>query len=1819
MKLKLRTFSAVKTFCPISLRSLIGTTLVLALGAGNVWGQTALQNFGSGTGSHTSTTGSTSFIPNPTGSGTTFARAGGLGSINLGNTSNPLSTVGSFLRGVASSTTAVSKATPIASYTGAPEFYTSFKVLFGNSSGASGVSTGVWSFYQGAGVMYTDNNNFAGAQVFTGLQFTYGASGAITLNYRSGGSWVTTGLTSSSFTQGTVYSIEIVANNKSSGTINYNYNGNSQSVDVQRFDLYINGTIVGDDLASAQLPAGNSINATTFIGVSSTSNAANVFVDDFAVYNAVPTSIGVTTPSLTTPSANSIADVFSTLGATITSDGGSAITARGTAFNTTSPVAAIDNALAEGGTTIGAFSHSRTGLSPQTRYFYVGYATNANGTGLSSEGQFRTLSSPPTSQASAVNASTVSATQIDLSITAATFPGSGATQAGYVIIYTTGTPSLSSTNGQAPAAGVGTIFTTSATNLPSTPATSINVTGLTSGTTYNFLVVPYTWDGTNTSTYNYLTASAPTASATTASGAPTLSTPTASAITNNSANLGATVVTDGGSALTERGTAFKTSSPVLATDNALAEGGTAVSAFTQNRTGLSPETQYFFVGYATNGSSTAISSEGSFRTLSNPPTAQAALSAAAASTSQINLTITAASFPASGATQAGYVVIYATSTPTFTATNGQAPAAGVGTIFATSATTLPSTPATTVNVTGLTQSTAYNFLIVPYTWDGVNASSYHYLTASAPTASATTISPLLIAAWDFTGESSPNTSLSDTSTSVLSSVPNLVRGPNAASSSGSNSFRTTGFQNNGISTSNTDYFQTFVTSNTHNLSLRNIEARFVGTSTFFASPGVTSQFAYSLDGVNFTLIGSPQTSALLTLQFDLSGVSALQNIATGTTVTLRYYASGQTTTGGWGFSSSSAGVYGLKIEGQASASTSPFISVTPTSLTSFTQSSSSPSTEQTYTVSGNNLPGDVTITPPTGFEISTTTGGSFSATNPITLNVSGGDIVGEPVTIYVRQNASSLGAISGNIAHSSTGANNPNVAVSGTRTGTYYSKSIGNLDETATWGLNTDGTGTSPSNFTADGIIYEIRNRATSTIGANWTVSGSSSKIVVESGDFTIPAGFAVTGTIDVNAGAELTIENTTQPTLGSIAIGSTIQYNNIAITIPQTTYSNLTLSGTGTKTFAGNTTTVAGNLLIDNTTLNAPSSSPFATISLSGNLTYQGTVTNPADANSITLETNGVAAGTQTITANGNTVRFFRIQSITANTILMSSTGGSSNIVVGNSASGGITLTNGSVLNLNGNDLTFLSGGGANLNLGTSGSISGGATTDLTFARGGSSSLGTLRMTSGANSVRSLTLNHSGSSNTTLTLGNAIEVTEELNITAGSLISNGNLTLKSTSAASTARINGGTNSSITGNVNFERNLPWAGAGNNGFRFTTHSLRTAPVINTISGLPVATNTLILFNEANNNYEGISNRAGTWPVAAGYGVWTNAANTLTYVGEPQLNTVGPISLPRTNQGWHYLGNPFPSVLDWDAVSRTQVDNAIYVWEKDNTGEGNGVWGSYVNGVTANNGSRYIAPGQGFAVRSQAGSPEITFPAAARSTAANPAYYRQANVQGDLLRVRITKASNQFSLETVIRFRDQATASFDGTYDAQFVSDFSNASPDLYTTDAQGEKYSINSMAPLGTQPVLVPLQLETFGAGNYSFTFNSSAMVSGASVQLEDTKTATFTHIANGDIINFTAGTNDATSRFRLHFNGLATSVAANSLDQVQVYTFEGKLYIRGMEQAEQLRIVDMTGRVVYQNSAVQLSAEGLQPQLAAGTYLVQLVGKQGVKTAKVQF
>lgn len=105
------------------------------------------------------------------------------------------------------------------------------------------------------------------------------------------------------------------------------------------------------------------------------------------------------------------------------------------------------------------------------------------------------------------------------------------------------------------------------------------------------------------------------------------------------------------------------------------------------------------------------------------------------------------------------------------------------------------------------------------------------------------------------------------------------------------------------------------------------------------------------------------------------------------------------------------------------------LTISTSTLTGFTYTTAGPSTEQLFNVSGIGLTGNVTVTPPADYEISTGTGASFVATNPITITQVGG-VVNQ--NIYVRLKAGlTAGQYNENIVLTSSGATTQNVACTG--------------------------------------------------------------------------------------------------------------------------------------------------------------------------------------------------------------------------------------------------------------------------------------------------------------------------------------------------------------------------------------------------------------------------------------------------------------------------------------------------------------------------------------------------------------------------------------------------------------------------------------------------------------------------------------------------------------------------------------------------------------------------------------------------------------------
>jgi len=97
----------------------------------------------------------------------------------------------------------------------------------------------------------------------------------------------------------------------------------------------------------------------------------------------------------------------------------------------------------------------------------------------------------------------------------------------------------------------------------------------------------------------------------------------------------------------------------------------------------------------------------------------------------------------------------------------------------------------------------------------------------------------------------------------------------------------------------------------------------------------------------------------------------------------------------------------------------------------------------------------------------------------------------------------------------------------------YYSKPSGNLNDTATWGSNTNGTGISPSNFNGNNTYYFVHNQSNSTINAAWSIGGTNSVLVLGNGiqacSLNIPAG------LNIAADSVYTHANTTLKLRGNL------------------------------------------------------------------------------------------------------------------------------------------------------------------------------------------------------------------------------------------------------------------------------------------------------------------------------------------------------------------------------------------------------------------------------------------------------------------------------------------------------------------------------------------------------------------------------------------------------------------------------------------------------------------------------------------------------------
>jgi arylsulfatase A len=205
-----------------------------------------------------------------------------------------------------------------------------------------------------------------------------------------------------------------------------------------------------------------------------------------------------------------VTSTSATMRAIIVNSGASRLIERGSTLSPSDTAFYRLSHLPDSFIALGTFYQTRNQLLAQKKYYYSMYAMNANpanSTGYAF-GTFYTLSRPPRKQPTTLTA-TASPCSVKLNWNNAGFSTSGATKAGYLLFYSAKSIVLnSSANGKAPShvtTDPNTRMVNLQSSLPALPAITATINGLSPDTLYYFNLIPYTWNGTNSATYNYLT------------------------------------------------------------------------------------------------------------------------------------------------------------------------------------------------------------------------------------------------------------------------------------------------------------------------------------------------------------------------------------------------------------------------------------------------------------------------------------------------------------------------------------------------------------------------------------------------------------------------------------------------------------------------------------------------------------------------------------------------------------------------------------------------------------------------------------------------------------------------------------------------------------------------------------------------------------------------------------------------------------------------------------------------------------------------------------------------------------------------------------------------------------------------------------------------------------------------------------------------------------------------------------------------------------------------------------------------------------------
>jgi predicted esterase len=790
--------------------------------------------------------------------------------------------------------------------------------------------------------------------------------------------------------------------------------------------------------------------------------------------------------------------------------------------------------------------------------------------------------------------------------------------------------------------------------------------------------------------------------------------------------------------------------------------------------------------------------------------------------------------------------------------------------------------------------------------------------------------------------------------------------------------------------------------------------------------------------------------------------------------------------------------------------------------------------------------------------------------------------------------------------------------------GTYYSKSNGNLQTLGTWGVNVDGTGQSPIDFSSSNQTFIVANRPSGTVlTSTWNVNGSNSKIVVNPGNIlTVADGVVLNGSMQVMQNAKVRFKTSSLPTITSVDSTSTLIFSN-GTTLPNIVYGNLQLDSVGSKLSNFDTLVVKGNLLLSGpiTFTGKPTG-----IKLYGNLVYSDTFPTFNNVSLLLKKQNHL------LDVKGGTVSLSTLQYNNNSKIVVLN---SSKLVLGSNTGGGLYPGQGSLLSMGSGRLSVLGMGALNpLNKTGELAIQGGSlrlisTTTLPSY---------LYLSDTAHTVKDI--QHYNLGGNKLELKDSLFLTGTLKLGFGTFKTNDLIVLVS-NLTGTSRISKvETGAVLDGNVTWQRLV---GPNKIQSYFTLSNPivgqkvgRLKKTIPSIAGLNSSGYPSISYlDETSNGWIGIKDSNTIMQPGQGYRVYMKTSD-LTYAsnsgfyqfkGQPVIgngngDNAAAFTIPITmnGSGWNYVGNPYPCEIDWDAPAgwdKSHVDNTLYVWDSKyrvyntyNTGLGTGT-----PALTS-----ILNAGQAFLVLATTNNSFLSMTEDVKVVPNSPMkFYRMESAIPAVLKIQMSNPDSSVIDEADIRFLSGASLTKDAYDSPKLPGSVENISTLAGTFD-----FAINTL-PYASSEMTVPVHIQGNKGGTYSLHFsNAETFLPQSEIYLHDKDNDSLVDIKMNASYKFSYGAAfDNTTRFEIVFRNLpldqVLDYESNVLETSSLHVFPNPAshtvtfqldYVNAGEA--KMEIYNVSGKEVFKNVTVLHSGTNLitwdiqNSHVSKGIYLYKI-------------